>query len=438
MTQDSPEAPAGGTRARRVGRSRIVRGGAPKGGSRKMPRPRHTVAKVITATLLALGLLTGCSVVMLYNHWNGNLDRKDLAKSLHNRPDKVDVEGPREPLNILIMGSDSRAGDNNIDGMKGIGERSDTTILVHLSASRKFAYGISIPRDTLVDRPTCYEDDGKTTIAGGADKMWNDAFSVGGPACTMQQLEQLSGIRIDNYVVIDFSGFKDMVNALDGVEVCIPEEIEDPEHHITLKAGTREIHGDEALSYVRVRYTVGDGTDPNRIKRQQAFMASMIGKVLSAGTLARPDRLVSFVNALTGSIQTDFKNVAQMADIAGTFQGIGPDRVKFVTTPWVYSTAQPGRVEWTPAVDRLWSLVVNDRPLTAEFANQSISAADDPQGNASGTASPGTDGTTGSTDGATDTATNKGGNDKGGLSDDARAAAGLCNGGGTSDNPVIR
>ena len=192
--------------------------------------------------------------------------------------------------------------------------------------------------------------------------IWNEAFSVGGPACTIRQFEQVTDIRIDNYIVIDFQGFKDMVNALDGVEVCIPEDIDDPEHGITLDAGTREIRDDEALSYVRVR-AVGDGTDPNRIRRQQAFMAAMINKAISAGMLVRPDRMVSFLNAVTGSIQTDYNNIAELADLGRSFQGIGLDNIKFVTTPWVYSTAQdragssgPGRSttfgDWCAATSR--------------------------------------------------------------------------------------
>ena len=221
-------------------------------GKRRL-RKRHTVARVIAATLVLLGIGTATSVVLAYNNWNGNLEHVDLAKQLgDDRPEKEEVEGPKEPLNVLVLGSDTREGENNIDGLTGDGERSDTTIMLHLSADRSRAYGVSIPRDTLVDRPTCYEEDG-TEIPGAKDVIWNEAFSVGGPACTIRQFEQVTDIRIDNYIVIDFQGFKDMVNALDGVEVCIPEDIEDPEHGITLEAGTREIRDDEALSYVRVR-----------------------------------------------------------------------------------------------------------------------------------------------------------------------------------------
>ena len=427
MPQDNPDTPAGGARARRVPTSRMARrSGTPRGGKRKRKLAGHVVAKVISASLATLAVATGLTVVAVYNHWNSNLDHQEISDLLSDRPDKKEVEGPKEPLNILVMGSDTREGQgNSIDGEAG-GGVSDTTILIHISANRKFAYGVSIPRDTLVDRPECTTENGETTEAVD-QAIWNAAYATGGPACTVQQFEQTSGVRVDNYLVLDFSGFKNMVNALDGVEVCIPEDIDDPEHGITLEAGTREIRDDEALAYVRVRH-VGSGTDPERIKRQQAFMGSMINKVLSAGTLARPDRLIGFGNALTDSIQTDFDSVGQMADLASTLQGVGPSNVKFVTTPWEYSTAQPGRVEWLPEVEELWQLVIDDQPLTQEFIDQSISAADEPDGSSSaasgsGSASPSDSASPGDTASPSDGGKRK--NDAG-LSDEARADAGLC------------
>src|SRR3954447_4992416 len=138
---------------------------------RARPSKRHTVGKVLLATLVALALATGLSVVYLYRHLNGNLEVLDPTDQLSDRPSKI-VEGPKGPLNILVMGSDSRDGEgNNIDGLTGGGERSDTTILLHLSADRERAYGVSIPRDLLVDRPEC-RTKGGTTIPGGTQVMW--------------------------------------------------------------------------------------------------------------------------------------------------------------------------------------------------------------------------------------------------------------------------
>ena len=264
-------------------------------------------------------------------------------------------------MNILVMGSDSRDCDGcGIDQEAGGG--SDTTLLFHLSADRESAYGVSIPRDSLVDRPECKSPDGDT-IPGGTNVMWNAAYSYGGPACTIQQFEQTTGVRIDNYVVVDFGSFQDMVDAVDGVEVCVPEDIDSSEYGITIPAGTRTLNGKEALAYVRVRHGVGDGSDIGRIKRQQAFIAALTEKVISGGTLTRFDRLVRFLNAATASLTTDIPNIKEMAKVGLQFKNIGLKRIRFITVPFVYSTEQPGRVEWTEDADTLWKRIANDQPL---------------------------------------------------------------------------
>ncbi|HRI95718.1 MAG TPA: LCP family protein [Nocardioides sp.] len=337
---------------------------------------------MLLATLLTLGMVSGLSVAFLYRHFNDNINVVDVGDQLYDRPEKVKVEGPKEPLNILVMGSDSRDCDGcGVDQEAGGG--SDTTILFHLSADRQSAYGVSIPRDSLVERPDCKSEDGKT-IPGGTGAMWNAAYSYGGPACTIQQFEQTTGIPIDNYVVVDFGSFKGMVDAVDGVEVCVPEDIDSSEYGITIPAGTRTLDGKEALAYVRVRHGVGDGSDIGRIKRQQAFIGALVAKVLSSGTLTRFDRLVRFLNAATKGLTTDIANIKEMAKIGLQFQDIGLKRIRFITVPFVYSTSQPGRVEWTSDADILWDRILHDKPL-GKLRNGSIGANQVPgSGNAAG------------------------------------------------------
>ncbi len=170
-------------------------------------------------------------------------------------------------------------------------------------------------------------------------------------------------MRIDNYIVVDFGSFQDMVDAVDGVEVCVPEDIDSSEYGITIPAGTRTLNGKEALAYVRVRHGVGDGSDIGRIKRQQAFIAALIEKVISGGTLTRFDRLVRFLNAATASLTTDIPNIKEMAKVGLQFKNIGLKRIRFITVPFVYSESQPGRVEWTEDADTLWKRIANDQPL---------------------------------------------------------------------------
>lgn len=341
----------------------------------------RTIVRVILVSCLVLGMVTALGTVLTYNHLNGNLTTVPGIEEIDNRPDVL-YEGNGKPLNILVMGSDSREGENDIDGEDPAnGARSDTTVILHISADRESAYGISIPRDSVVDRPDCGDDN---EIAGEQDAKWNAAFSFGGPLCAVEQVEQTTGIRIDDFVVIDFNGFKEMVDAVGGVEICVPEEINDPAKQIFVPEGTNELRGDQALDYVRVRDNVGSESDLGRIKRQQNFMASMINKVVSSGTLTRPDRVIKFLSAATGSLLTSegLDTVRELGDLALQLRSTGLDEIRFVTVPWEYDDDYD--VLWLPASKDLFESTSMDEPLSAKLSSDAIEA-DRPRGSEEGT-----------------------------------------------------
>lgn len=341
----------------------------------KVPR-KHTVGRVVLVSSVVLALVTGLGVAFLYRHLNGNLTTIDGLDALTNRPDKIDVTGG-EPLNILVMGSDSREGEgNSIDAEDPTnGARSDTTVILHISGDRERAYGISIPRDSVVDRPDCGEDD---EIPGEEGAKWNAAFAQGGALCTVEQVEQSTGIRIDDFVVIDFNGFTNMVDAVGGVEICVPVEINDPEHEIFVPAGTNELRGDQALDYVRARYTVGSQSDLGRIKRQQNFMASMINRVVSKGTLTRVDRVVKFLDAATESLMVSegLDSVGALGDLALQFRNTGLGEIKFITVPWEYDENYD--VLWKPESKKLFKNTILDKPLSSDLSSDAIDAGQPP------------------------------------------------------------
>ncbi|WP_081615576.1 LCP family protein [Nocardioides sp. Iso805N] len=359
----------------------VARRRSAAGRRRAKSRTRHTVLKVLISTVIALALVTGLSAAYLYRHLNGNLHVYDAGKDIiGDQPSALAVAGPRKPINILVMGSDSRdCSGCDVDGLTKGGQRSDTTILLHLSADRKRAYGISIPRDSIIDRPACKRSDGSVSPAATA-QMWNAAFSVGGPACTISQIQHLTGIKIDHFVVVNFEGFKSMVDAIGGVKVCIPETWDDRAHGIYLKAGTRKISGNQALEYVRIRHGIGDGTDLGRIKRQQAFVGSMVNAVLSSNTLTNPVKVVKFLDAATKSLTVDpgLKNLSKIAGLATEFKGIGLNKIKFVTIPWSYDTAYPGRVVWRPEAAQVWNAIRHDKPLSRSLTAGSINVSNLP------------------------------------------------------------
>ncbi|MDT0203114.1 LCP family protein [Nocardioides sp. AE5] len=344
---------------------------------------RHPVLRGFGYTILTLTLAIGLFSVYTYRHLNENLTNVDLREQLGDDRPAGTPKGDGQPINVLVMGSDTRDGEGNdaVGGAQNVGQRSDTTILMHVSGDRSFAYGVSIPRDAMVERPTCYDED-LNEIPGGFG-MWNKAFDLGGPACTIRQVEQLTGIRVDHWVVVDFNGFKGMVDALDGVEVCIPEDVNDTVGNIYLEAGTRTVSGDEALDYVRVRHGIGlrENGDIGRMKRQQAFVASMANKVMSKGMLAHPKQLLDFLDAATKSLTLDHEldSIIKIADLGAQFQEIGLSEIQFITVPWRTYQPDKNRVEWVPEeAEELWQLIREDRPLSRRLSAEAITADTEP------------------------------------------------------------
>lgn len=281
--------------------------------------------------------------------------REDLGNA---RPSKA----PTAALNILVVGSDQRDGS--------AGGRTDTIMLVHLSAKRNDTAVISFPRDSLVQLPACRSQEG---LPGQRRHrgMINASFSFGGIGCTWKTIETLTGIHIDHFVKVDFTGFTEMVDAIGGVDLCIPVAIRDKYVQLDLPAGWQTLQGEEALGYVRARYSLGDGSDIGRIQRQQIFIAAMAKKAISAETLSNPFRLFRFLDAATKSVTVDSGlTPGVMRELALTARGLSAGQIHFVTTPWRYSAAYSGRVEWRQGpAKKLFRLIAADQPFPGSTVN---------------------------------------------------------------------
>lgn len=340
------------------------------------PGSRHRVLKIVSAAVAAVVVLAAIGVFVAYRHLSGNITALDPTKDLgSNRPSKiVKPHEPNKPLNILLIGSDTRKGQHGHFGAVS-GARSDTTILLHINAQRTLAYGVSIPRDSMVRRPSCKTANG-TVVPAGLD-MWNAAFSYGGPGCTWKQVEQTTHVHVDHFIEIDFNGFRDMVNALGGVQVCLPYSVSDPHSKIYLPAGTHTFMGAEALKYVREREGFPTGSDITRTKRQQAFLASMAHKAISTGTLLDIPRLYSFLDAATKSVTTDpgLASLAHLAGLAESLKHIGPSHIQFVTVPTKPWPRNPNRVVWKPLAKKIWRNMRYDKPLPRSMMTQVTTAA---------------------------------------------------------------
>ncbi|WP_344525567.1 LCP family protein [Streptomyces albiaxialis] len=285
-------------------------------------------------TTLVLG--TAGAGLWVYRHLDGNITSADLDQHLGgNRPQKL----ASRSMNILVVGSDSRAGANAKYGKGMRTMQSDTLMVVHLSADRKWATVMSLPRDSYVRIPSCDRGDG-TTSAPHSFKI-NESFAIGGSkgdisraaACTIKTVEANTGLRMDHFMSLDFQGFKGMVNALGGVEVCPKEPIHDAKAHLDMEPGCQTVRDEKALGYVRSRYSMGDGSDLGRIGRQQEFMRALAEKARKKVT--SPDELYGFLDETTKSLTTDkdLAGLKPLYNLANEVKGIPKDRLTFLTVP---------------------------------------------------------------------------------------------------------
>jgi LCP family protein required for cell wall assembly len=330
------------------------------------PWLRRVTAGVSILILIATSL--GGGAVYAINSLGKNINALDTSDlNIQDRPETV-VQTDTSATNILIMGSDSRAGSNGSYGDVD-GARSDTTLLVHIYEGRESATVVSIPRDSFVEIAGCKMLNGETSLP--YKSKFNAAFAIGGPICTVKTVEKLTNIRINNFVVVDFEAFKKVVDAIGGVEVCLTSPAYDPivpgqgGSGLDLPAGYSNITGEQALAFVRARESLGDGSDLGRISRQQEFIASMIRGMMDKGLLTNPAMIYRVLSVVTSSITTnsEFASIKVLQDFTLSLGSLKPSKINFVTTP--YEIVEKGNVGWTPEADELWAALRMDQPWPA-------------------------------------------------------------------------
>jgi LCP family protein required for cell wall assembly len=380
----------------------------------------RVVGLVATAAIAFGGVGAATAAVTL----TGNIQSVDAEAALgDDRPEKVVPEDPAagEPLNILLLGSDSRGGENSdvvADATEGA--RSDTTMVMHISADRSRVELMSVPRDTTIDVPACQTSSGGETQPLYGVKF-NAAFAQGvmiggdvesGALCAMETVETMTDVFLDGFIVIDFAGFQSMIDAIGGVEMCIPNDIDAPKaDHLVLSAGTQTLDGETALQYARARtgQGLGDGSDIGRIGRQQELMAALARTVLSQNLLTDSPQLLQFLGAVTGSLtmSSNLASIQGLAGLAYSARGVRPDTIAFMTVPWQYDPSNPNNVVLTPEATTVFDNMRNDRPLS-----DVIEEPEEPEDGS--TSGPSDDGSEGSSDGAgSDDSTSDGSEDEG-------------------------
>ncbi len=302
-----------------------------------------------------------------------------------------DLTGKRPPadphaLNILVIGSDTRSGVNGtIGGHVGVGgQRSDTDMLVHIAPGAHQVVVLSVPRDSVVPVLRCTAEpgsQGQTAQPPGYVEQINASFANGGPGCLWKTIEQTTGIHINDFVELTFNGFEHVIDALGGVEVCLPTAVNDPVSRLHLSAGKHHVYGREALAFWRTREGLGLGDDPQRIQRDQFLMASLLQGIVHAGFLRSPTKVFSVIRAITGHgyLTTDNQLTSgRMLQLAEDLRGIATRKVQFITAPWTTYTgnaqwihsAQPqsqGNSNWVqwaqPAANKVFTAIAHDTKL---------------------------------------------------------------------------
>jgi LCP family protein required for cell wall assembly len=329
------------------------------------------------AVVIVLGVI---GVAVVWRHLNGNIKTQDA----HLKPSAM--SGKQD---ILFIGSDSRAGANqSIGGGDVSGARSDTTMVFDSPADRREGTEVSIPRDSMVQIPACTSTSTSasastsgstsgTTVAANFG-MFNSAFTEGGAPCTAKTIESLTGLALTHYIAIDFEGVVGVVNALGGVKVCVTQAIDDKDSGLNIPAGTTTLNGDQALAFVRLRHSVGDGSDLERIKRQQYFVNQLEAQVRAAGLITDPVKLYKVLDAATQSITTDpgLGTVADLYSLAQTLNQIPDGKTNYLTVPNEPYPENTNRVVWTePDATNLWNSLINEADSTDAAASSSASGS---------------------------------------------------------------
>jgi len=314
--------------------------------------------KGLAVAVGAVVAIAGISAFELLNTLNkDNIVLADISE--------IDLNGP---LNILVVGSDTRDGQGEEFGQTD-SELADVIMLLHISKDRKDAVVVSFPRDLLVSIPECPNPEGGTFSAKNR-KQINSSIGYGGVACTHLTVQEFTGLEIPFVAMIDFKGVIEMSNAVGGVEVVIDKPISDAYSNFYIDAGTHNLQGAQALAYLRTRHGIGDGSDLARISNQQVFLMSLFNKIQADGTLSNPIRLYSLSSAAARNMKLSesMTDIGTMVTLASALSEVDSSRMVFTQVPTrVLTGAEEGRLEsLSEEAKVLFDRIRNDLPVVIE------------------------------------------------------------------------
>ncbi|WP_369226590.1 LCP family protein [Streptomyces sp. R39] len=369
--------PTGGRAAAR--QAAKTRGGSRSRRARPAGRGKR-VMKILGLCTAVLVLVTAGAGWWFYQHLNGNINSVSLDGK--GGTEKADAFG-RTPINILVIGSDARTsktdcklgGGCSQTGVQTGNGNADVEMVVHISADRSNATVMSIPRDTMVDVPACKDTKSGQSTSGYYGQV-NSALQYGA-ACQVATVHQLTGIPIDHFVKLDFSGVVKMSDAVGGVSVCVSSNVYDTYSHLKLSKGSHTLKGQAALEFVRSRHGFGDGSDLGRTVSQHIFLSAMIRKFKSAGTLTDPTAVYSLANAATKALTVDdgLGSIKKLISLADDVNKVPTKRMTFTTMQTAPDPNNSNRVVVGSGAKDLFATMANDQSLTTASGKKSAAGS---------------------------------------------------------------
>lgn len=296
---------------------------------------------------------------------------------------RVSVDGlgpapgnPAGGMNILLIGSDSRSGANKRFGAGISGQRSDTIIIMHIEPHRGGVIALSIPRDSVVPVLSCPPEAGTPgqLARPGQVEQINGSFASGGPGCLWKTIEQTTHLRLDHFIELNFTGFEKVIDDVGGVSICLPFAIDDADSRLHLRSGRHHVNGAEALAFWRARY-IGEGSDLQRIRRDQYLMAALLQGAEHAGLASSPTRLLSVISDAARSMTTDSGlSLPIMIKIMDSVRGLPPGKVQFIELPTAEYRPNPNWVTWPPSDPALFRAIALGQTVRQDASVSSTSA----------------------------------------------------------------
>jgi len=377
-------------------------------------RLRSTIVSILMALLTILTILSSGAVIIAHN-MQKTIQTNKLTyipqQSVSMNGDTASMQpidiNAGTAINIMVIGQDTRSGAENAaiggnDPNAANNHQSDTNMIVHISADRNHVDIISLPRDSIINAPAC--NTGSDIIPARNNVMLNSVFPTAynathddgiAASCLVNTVNTLTGLDMQQFILVDFSGLSDMINSIDGVDVCIPQDLQDDNTGLDLKRGLQHLDGVQATQYARIRHGLNtDGSDIMRTVRQQHLVKALMHKLKDDYILSNPTKLYNLANAALSHVKmsSGLADVGVITGLAYSLRGMDMSTsVNAITVPTEPYIADPNRVQWSDSASKIWDALQTDKPVsqaistddnsTSTSTNSSSSDANDSLGN---------------------------------------------------------